>query len=77
MLLRRLGVGYLRLGTALSTGLAGEASAGKRRLLQLMMELGAAEGLRMLAAEAASEADAQLLRRIGIPCADAAPHAAD
>jgi EAL domain-containing protein (putative c-di-GMP-specific phosphodiesterase class I)/GGDEF domain-containing protein len=72
-LLRRLGVGYLRLGPALSTGLAGEGSAGKRRLLQLMVELGASEGVQIVAAEAASEADAQLLRRIGIPCADAAP----
>jgi len=71
-LLRRLGVGYLRLGPALSTGLAGDGSAGKRRLLQLMVELGASEGLRVLAAEAASDSDAQLLRRVGIPCASPA-----
>jgi predicted signal transduction protein with EAL and GGDEF domain len=70
-LLRRLGVGYLRLGPSLSTGLAGESSAGKRRLLQLMAELGASEKLRMLGAEAASASDAQLLRSVGIPCADA------
>lgn len=70
-LLRRLGVGYLRLGPSLSTGLAGDGSAGKRRLLQLMVELGASEGLRVLAAEAASDSDAQLLRSAGIPCADA------
>jgi EAL domain-containing protein (putative c-di-GMP-specific phosphodiesterase class I) len=71
-LLRRLGVGYLRLGPALSTGLAGDGSAGKRRLLQLMVELGASEGLRVLAGEAASDSDAQLLRRVGIPCASPA-----
>lgn len=70
-LLRRLGVGYLRLGTSLSTGLAGDGSAGKRRLLQLMAELGASEKLRVLAGEAASASDAQLLRSVGIPCADA------
>ncbi|MFG6487752.1 EAL domain-containing protein [Roseateles sp. BYS78W] len=70
-LLRRLGVGYLRLGSSLSTGLAGDGSAGKRRLLQLMAELGASEQLRVLAAEAATSADAQLLRSVGIPCADA------
>lgn len=70
-LLRRLGVGYLRLGASLSTGLAGDGSAGKRRLLQLMAELGASEHLRVMAAEAASASDAQLLRSFGIPCADA------
>ncbi len=70
-LLRRLGVGYLRLGPSLSTGLAGDGSAGKRRLLQLMAELGASEQLRVLADEAATSADAQLLRSVGIPCADA------
>ncbi|MEO6281042.1 EAL domain-containing protein, partial [Roseateles sp.] len=64
-LLRRLGVGYLRLGPSLSTNLAGDGSAGKRRLLQLMADLGASEGLRVLAADAASESDAQLLRAIG------------
>jgi EAL domain-containing protein (putative c-di-GMP-specific phosphodiesterase class I)/GGDEF domain-containing protein len=72
-LLRRLGVSYLRLGPTMSTGLAGDGSAGKRRLLQLMVELGASEGLRVLAGEAASDADARLLRGLGIPCADAAP----
>ncbi|KQY81704.1 EAL domain-containing protein [Pelomonas sp. Root1444] len=71
-LLRRLGVGYLRLGPALGADLAGDGSAGKRRLLQLMVELGAAEGLRVLAGEAASDSDAQLLRRVGIPCASPA-----
>lgn len=69
-LLRRLGVGYLRLGPTMSTGLAGDGSAGKRRLLQLMVELGASEGLRVLAGEAASVSDAELLRAAGIPCAD-------
>ena len=70
-LLRRLGVGYLRLGASLSTGLAGDGSAGKRRLLQLMADLGKSEQLQVLAAEAASESDAGLLRGIGIACADA------
>ena len=72
-LLRKLGVGYLRLGSSLSTALAGDGSAGKRRLLQLMVELGASEHLRVLAPEAASEEDAQLLRGIGVPCADPIP----
>lgn len=71
-LLRKLGVSYLRLGPSLSTGLAGDGSAGKRRLLQLMVELGASENLRVLAPEAATEEDAQLLRGTGIPCADPA-----
>jgi len=70
-LLRRLGVGYLRLGPSLSTSLAGEGSAGKRRLLQMMAEMGASEQLRVLAGNAASDSDAQLLRSAGIPCADA------
>lgn len=69
-LLRRLGVDHLRLGPSLSSGLAGDGSAGKRRLLQLMVELGASERLRVLAPEAGSGADAQWLRGIGIPCAD-------
>ena len=76
-LLRRLGVSYLRLGASLGTGLAGEGSAGKRRLLQLMVELGASEGLRVLAAQAATDADARLLQGIGIPCAAAAAPQAD
>lgn len=71
-LLRRLGVGYLRLGPSLSTSLAGDGSAGKRRLLQMMVEMGASERLSVLAGSAASESDAQLLREAGIPCADAA-----
>lgn len=70
-LLRRLGVGYLRLGPSLSAGLAGDGSAGKRRLLQLMAELGSSEHLRVLADQAATSADAHLLRSVGIPCADA------
>lgn len=69
-LLRRLGVGYLRLAKTLCTGLAGDGSAGKRLLLQVMAELGESEGLRVLAGEAASEADARLLRQLGLPCAD-------
>lgn len=71
-LLRRLGVDHLRLAPSLSAGLAGDGSAGKRRLLQMMAELGAAESLGVLAAEAGSDQDAQLLRGFGIPCADPA-----
>jgi predicted signal transduction protein with EAL and GGDEF domain len=71
-LLRRLAVDYLRLGPSLSTSLAGDGSAGKRRLLQMMVEMGASEHLHVLADSAASDSDAQLLRATGIPCADAA-----
>nr|WP_255719261.1 EAL domain-containing protein [Pelomonas sp. P8] len=66
-LLRRLGVGHLRLAPSLCVGLDGEASAGKRRLLQMMAELGAAERLDVLAGEPGSEDDARLLRGLGIP----------
>ncbi|RZL30582.1 MAG: EAL domain-containing protein, partial [Rubrivivax sp.] len=71
-LLRRLGVAYLRLAHGLCTGLAGDGSAGKRLLLQVMAELGESEGLRVLAGEAASDADARLLRQLGLPCAEPA-----
>lgn len=70
-LLRRLGVTHLRLGPSLSQGLSGEGSAGKRRLLQLMAELGRSEGLAVLAGEAGDPQDALLLRQQGVPCADA------
>lgn len=69
-LLRKLGVGYLRLAPSLCTGLASDGSAGKRLLLQMMAELGGSEGLRVLAGEAASDTDARLLRQLGLPCAD-------
>lgn len=69
-LLRQLHVGYLRLAPSMAVGLAGEGSSGKRRLLQLMAELGGSEGLRVLAPEAGCAEDAALLRDIGIPCAD-------
>ncbi|HEY9023834.1 MAG TPA: diguanylate cyclase [Burkholderiaceae bacterium] len=69
-LLRHLGVGYLRLAKTLCTGLAGDGSAGKRLLLQLMAGLGESEGLVVLGGEAESEADARLLRQLGLACAD-------
>jgi len=50
------------------SGLAGDAGHGKRRLLQLLVEIGRSEGIEVMAGEPATPGDLQVAREIGIDC---------
>lgn len=66
--LRRIGVGYLRLALPLCRGLAGDAGAGRRRVVQLLVQAAAGEQLAVFAGDTGSAADAHALLAAGVAC---------
>jgi predicted signal transduction protein with EAL and GGDEF domain len=75
--LHGIGVGFLKLSASVCRGLAAEGAHGKRRLLELLVEIGRSEGVEVMAGVRADAADLRAACALGVSCAPAAEGASE